>query len=98
LVWKVADKVRDEDLLAPDSNREGNGKLKPVKNLIRSGGQILRSSTLRTFNKRMNAFINGHEVIWQDDDTLPPTNFAPNESTGIDSDADPDNQDLVAEE
>jgi hypothetical protein len=84
----VADKVRDEGLLIPDQNREGNSKVKPVKNLIRSGGQTLRSSTLRTFNKRMHAFVSGHEVTWQDDDILPPANFTVNENFSIESESD----------
>ena len=60
LVWKVANKVQDLQLYEPHPDRDGNETLSMVKNLIQSGANRLKGSTLATFNKKLIDFADGN--------------------------------------
>jgi len=70
LVWRVADKVRDDKLQVFKENRDGNAKAKPVVNILATGEAKLKSSLLATFNKKVHAMTNGH-AYKHEEDTIP---------------------------
>ncbi|KAF5332271.1 hypothetical protein D9611_007994 [Ephemerocybe angulata] len=51
LVWRVADKLKEEGLQKYTPNREGNDSAKAVGDLIQDGAKKMQSSTIKTFNK-----------------------------------------------
>ena len=60
LVWRVADKIRDEELQVFRDKRLGNSKVKPVVDILATGEAELKSSSLVTFNKKNSAMVKGH--------------------------------------
>lgn len=71
LVWRVADKVRDEELQSFKS-RVGNATVKPVTNIFTVGVAKLKSSALATFNKKVLASAEGKVYNGEDElDLLP---------------------------
>lgn len=80
LVWRVANKVREEGLQEFTPNRDGNRRAKPVKDLLEEGRKTIQSSTLKTFNKKWRSFVEGHSFQPDEEDlselddagTLPP--------------------------
>ncbi|KAF7971248.1 hypothetical protein HWV62_21570 [Athelia sp. TMB] len=76
LVWKVADKIRDEKLDSELRNRKSNGTAKPVKNAMVAGEKKLKSSTLKTFNLNVRKLIEGHTQIDDVEDEMLPLGFA----------------------
>lgn len=70
LVWRVADKVRDDELQVFKENRHGNEKTKPVMDILTSREAKLKSSSLATFNKKISAMING-QAYKHEEDTIP---------------------------
>lgn len=59
LVWKIADTVRELEVQKVLDSRAGNSRAKAAPDLLAVGLAKLASSTLRTFNKKMRAFVNG---------------------------------------
>ena len=55
LVWRVADKIRDEDLQVFREKRLGNSKVKAVVDILATGEAKLKFSSLATFNKKISA-------------------------------------------
>jgi len=70
LVWRVADKVRDDKLQIFDESRDGNSKIKAVVNILATGEAKLKSSSLASFNKKVCAMVNGH-AYEHEEDTIP---------------------------
>ncbi len=71
LVWRVADKVRDEELQVFLADRAGNAKVKSTLDILATGEAKLKTSTLATFNRKVCAMVNGH-FYEEEEDTLPP--------------------------
>ncbi|KAJ3546399.1 hypothetical protein NMY22_g2074 [Coprinellus aureogranulatus] len=80
LVWRVANKAREENLQVFTPKREGNQDAKAVKDVLGEGMKVLKSSTLTTFNKKWKSFVDGHSFKPDEEDlpeldsagTLPP--------------------------
>ncbi|RXW20346.1 hypothetical protein EST38_g5509 [Candolleomyces aberdarensis] len=82
LVLRVADKVKDENLLQFKANRPGNSRITSVPDLMDEGAKKLKSSTLGTFNKKFHDFVAGQvtsnpetdnsTITDMEADTLPP--------------------------
>ena len=75
LVWRVADKVRDEELQIFKQNRKGNGKAIAFCDILALGEQKLKSSSLATFNRKVIAMAECclyTSEPSEDIDTLPP--------------------------
>ena len=75
LVWRVADKARDEELQKYIKNRHGNAKAVAVHDIIALGEKKLKSSSLGTFNRKIIAMVNCRlydPEPSEDTDTLPP--------------------------
>ncbi|EIW79497.1 hypothetical protein CONPUDRAFT_58071, partial [Coniophora puteana RWD-64-598 SS2] len=71
LVFKVADKVKEHDLLTADSLRKNTHGVKPTVDLLNDGRARLRSQSIPAFNKRLELLQQGKE--WTEDvDELPP--------------------------
>lgn len=70
LVWRVANKIRDEDLQSHNKKRHGNSKIKPVIDILATGEAKLKSSTLKTFNRKLVAMVEGR-LYEEEDDSLP---------------------------
>jgi hypothetical protein len=77
LVWRVADKVRDEEIQVFKENRAGNSKVKSVVDVLATGEAKLKSSSLATFNRKICAMVNGH-LYEDDEDTIPQPQFSLN--------------------
>ena len=60
LVWRVADKIRDEELQVYRERRTGNSKVKEVVDILATGEAKLKSSSLATFNKKISTMVKGH--------------------------------------
>jgi aspartyl/asparaginyl beta-hydroxylase (cupin superfamily) len=60
LVWRVADKIRDEELQVFRVKRLGNSKVKAVVDILATGEAKLKSSSLASFNKKNSAMVKGH--------------------------------------
>jgi hypothetical protein len=75
LVWRVADKARDEELQIYRKNRCGNAKAVAVHDILALGEKKLKSSSLGTFNRKIFAMVNCRlydPEPTEDTDTLPP--------------------------
>ena len=75
LVWRVADKVRDEELQVFKKNRRGNAKAVAVHDILALGEKKLKSSSLGTFNRKIIAMVECRlydPEHLDDTDTLPP--------------------------
>jgi hypothetical protein len=72
-VWKVAHKIRELGLDKFESGREGNNMAKKTINILDLGEQRLKSSTLATFNKKVQRLHDGFndEEAELDIDTIP---------------------------
>ncbi|KAF8256916.1 hypothetical protein EI94DRAFT_1481458, partial [Lactarius quietus] len=57
LVHRVARKVREEELHSFTADRPGNAKAKAVLNILSVGEAKLKSSTLNTFNRKIQAMV-----------------------------------------
>ena len=83
LVWIVANKVHEEGLHLFQEGRVGNAKVKCVVDTLASGEVKLKSSTLKTFNRKIADIVAGRMCIDSDEvDTIPSmaVNFNHNES------------------
>ena len=81
LVWRVADKIRDEELQAFRQKRFGNSKVKAVVDILATGEAKLKSSSLATFNKKISAMVKGH-AYEDEEDGIPQTQLSIGESDG----------------
>ena len=75
LVWRIADKVRDEELQVFKQNRRGNAKAVAVHDILALGEKKLKSSSLGTFNRKIIAMVECRlydAEPSEDTDTLPP--------------------------
>ncbi|KII89519.1 hypothetical protein PLICRDRAFT_109156, partial [Plicaturopsis crispa FD-325 SS-3] len=70
-VWKVFHKVQELNLLKFDADRDGNDATKATVDILKSGEQKLKSSTLGTFNKKLKAFHTGVSIDDNETDELP---------------------------
>lgn len=75
LVWRVADKIRDEELQEFRENRVGNSKVKAVVDVLGNGEAKLKSSSLASFNKKISAMVKGH-VYDDEQDAIPQTQLS----------------------
>ena len=75
LVWRVADKIRDEELQAFREKRVGNSKVKGVVDVLATGEVKLKSSSLTAFNKKISAMVKGH-VYEDEQDVIPQTQLS----------------------
>jgi hypothetical protein len=77
LVWRVAEKVQDLGLHIADIYRPENKSVSLVKHTIRMGAKTLKSSTLKTWNKKLEARIQGRAYNEPDrmelEDEVPPS-------------------------
>ncbi len=69
-MWRVADKVRNDNLQIFKESRQGNAKIKAVVNILATGEAKLKSSSLASFNKKVCAMVNGH-AYEHEEDTIP---------------------------
>jgi len=74
LVWRVADKSCELVLLVFHNDREGNEKIKHRPDLMATGEAKLHSSSLTTFNKKLQGLLAGtlHAGDEYEIDELPP--------------------------
>lgn len=70
LVWRVANKVREEKLHSYKEDRIGNKKVKLVPDIIYVGRAKLISSSLKTFNRKIHCMVEGREYD-DEADSLP---------------------------
>ena len=75
LVWRVADKIRDEELQSFREKRLGNSKVKSVVDILATGEAKLKSSSLATFNKKISAMVKGH-AYEDEQDVIPQTQLS----------------------
>ena len=75
LVWRVADKLRDEELQVFREKRVGNSKVKAVVDILATGEAKLKSSSLASFNKKISAMVKGH-VYDDEQDAIPQTQLS----------------------
>lgn len=66
LVWRIADCARELKLQQKVDNREGNAK--PVVDVQLYGHQKMESSSLATFNKKIDTMKEGHATNMEVDD------------------------------
>lgn len=69
LVWKVANAARDHGLQIFNSARVENAHTKPVINTIAAGDLKLRSSSLATFNKRVQVMATNRKTDSSEEDS-----------------------------
>lgn len=62
LVWKVANTARDNLLQKFNVNRSENRCTSPIIDIIAVGEAKLKSSSLATFNKRIQGMVEGRRV------------------------------------
>ncbi|PPR02842.1 hypothetical protein CVT24_002320 [Panaeolus cyanescens] len=77
LVWLVADDIRDKKLDVYHTNRQFNSKTTPIGDALAIGEQKLKSATLATFNRKVQAMVSGQLYVDAEEDqgeidTLPP--------------------------
>jgi hypothetical protein len=70
-VWCVADKVKHMELQTFIPGREGNEQVKPCIDILSEGKAKLKSSSLKTFNRKIHRYLAGQSVE-AEIDTLPP--------------------------
>ena len=75
LVWRIANKARDEEFQVYKENRIGNSKIKAVVNALATGEVKLKSSSLATFNRKICAMVEGRMYEEEEGDTLPPVSL-----------------------
>ena len=75
LVWRVADKVRDDEIQVFEENRAGNSKVKIVVDVLATGEARLKSSSLASFNRKIRAMVDGH-IYEEEADTIPQLQFS----------------------
>lgn len=57
--WKVANKINELSLQVFTPDQEENDSVKPMVNILWEGEQKLKSSTLTTFNKKVQVMLAG---------------------------------------
>ncbi|KAF8153396.1 hypothetical protein B0H34DRAFT_662758, partial [Crassisporium funariophilum] len=62
LVWKVANTARDNHLQEFNANRAENRCMSPIIDIIAVGEAKLKSSSLATFNKRIQGMVEGRRL------------------------------------
>jgi hypothetical protein len=77
LVWKVANNVREAELLIfkLKCERYPNGCTSPVIDILAKGEQKLKSASLKTFNNKVRVLMSGHCVEEEIDD-IPRAEYA----------------------
>lgn len=70
LVRHVAKKVHEEQLHLYKEDRPGNANAKAVLNILSTGEAKLRSSSLKTFNRKIRAMVEGRQYN-EETDSLP---------------------------
>ncbi|KAJ7850826.1 hypothetical protein B0H14DRAFT_2355556, partial [Mycena olivaceomarginata] len=78
LVWRVRRKVAEEQLQALQFARSTAVPPKLTKDILALGEDLLRSSTLGTFNKKILVMIEGH-LFEETEDEVPAINFGVSE-------------------
>lgn len=73
-IRKVAYKLGELRLHIPCTEQANNTRVTPVVNVLASGEQKLKSSTLVTFNRKVRAMISG-EGFEADEDEIPRAAF-----------------------
>ncbi|KIK38000.1 hypothetical protein CY34DRAFT_91720, partial [Suillus luteus UH-Slu-Lm8-n1] len=73
-IWRVANKVHELGLHRFNQDREENDSVKPVIDVLAEGEQKLKSSTLSTFNRKVQEMLAG-KGYEQEEDGLPRANF-----------------------
>ncbi|KAH8993094.1 hypothetical protein EDB83DRAFT_2509997 [Lactarius deliciosus] len=86
LVWRIAKKVREEQLHMYEEDRPGNAKAKAVPDILAMGEAKLLSSSLNTFNRKFCAMVEGKGY----DEEL---NSLPQMALAVDPDGDGDADD-----
>ncbi|KAG6905097.1 hypothetical protein DXG01_004886 [Tephrocybe rancida] len=76
LVWKVANKAQELQLQDDIPNRYGCAHIKSVPDLRVSGCAKFASSSLLTFNSKLEVLKGGKGVFADEEDTLPALNFS----------------------
>ena len=71
LVWEVAKKVREDELQLYREERLGNATVKSVVDTLASGEAKLKSSTLKTFNRKVADVVAGKVIELNEVDTIP---------------------------
>jgi hypothetical protein len=72
LVYRVADKIWDEELQVFREKRLGNSKVKAVVDILATGEAKLKSSSITTFNKKISAMVKGR-AYEDEQDGIPQT-------------------------
>ena len=75
LVWRLADKIWDEELQVFREKRLGNSKVKAIVDVLATGEAKLKSSSLATFNKKISAMVKGH-AYEDEQDGIPQTQLS----------------------
>ena len=75
LVWRIADKAHDLQLLKIVTNCEGQSSAKAVPDLRALGREKFATALLATFNKKICDMASGRYVAAETDE-LPPPDFA----------------------
>lgn len=88
LVHCVSEKVHKEGLHLFTEDRPGNAKAKAILNILLAGEAKIKSSTLKAFNRKIQAMVEGQQYN-EELDSLPQVNFAINSE---DSDSDEPNE------
>ena len=70
LVWRVANKIREERLHLYTEGRTGNAKAKAVPDILTVGEAKLKSSSLNTFNRKICTMKAGGKYN-EESDSLP---------------------------
>lgn len=71
LVRKVAEIAREQGLQTLNPNRVENTRAHPVINIIDVGEAKIKSSTLATFNKRIQEMVAGRMVTDEEENEMP---------------------------
>jgi hypothetical protein len=79
MVWRVANKAAGEQLQEFVVGRAHNDRKKLIKDILLVGEENLKSNTLKAFNKRLTAMIEGHGFEDENDD-CPTVAFADSSS------------------
>ncbi|KAF8274044.1 hypothetical protein EI94DRAFT_1768902 [Lactarius quietus] len=93
LVWRVANKVREEMLHSYKEDQIGNTKAKLVPDVIFVGKVKLKSSSLSTFNRKVHGMVEGREYdedLEADSDLLPQNTIVVNSLDGDEHSEDTD--------
>ncbi|KAH9011587.1 hypothetical protein EDB84DRAFT_1590667 [Lactarius hengduanensis] len=97
LVWRIAKKVREEQLHMYEEDRPGNAKAKAVPDILAMGEAKLLSSSLKTFNWKFCAMVEGRGYD-EELDSLPQMALAVDpDGDGDADDSTDDSDELTAE-